>query len=463
MYMIKRIITGWLILCLLVFSSCGAYFNQPLNTLPARIGESTFESRLKDVSPVKPIEAAVYKFRDQTGQYKLVEGGISYSTAVTQGATSILIKALEDSKWFVPIERENVSNLLNERQIIRSTRDEFNRKNNIPANQQTDLPPLLFAGVLFEGGIISYDSNMITGGAGARYFGAGASTQYRQDVISIYLRAVSTSNGKVLKTVYITKTILSQALDVSLFRYVNVKRLLEVETGVTQNEPAQMAVKEAIEKAVENIIIEGVIDGLWQPEGGPLVAQRLKEEYEKEEKHAESTRILNRTFQNYRGSSGFNFASGGAMMDGDYPGATIGYNHRAEIKAFLTPKMNVGVSGGLFKLKNEDVFKKTFYSIDANFEYILLPFEKITPIVYGGGGFMMSKTFKPEPKLQYGLGLEYMISKKLGFRVFGEQNIMTNDKLDDLVQGKRDDYFWRFGVSLNFYLGQPFDKAKSKY
>jgi hypothetical protein len=60
---------------------------------------------------------------------------------------------------------------------------------------------------------------------------------------------VSTSNGKILKSVYISKTILSQAIDQSLFKYVSFKRLLEVETGYTTNEPVQMAVTEAIESS----------------------------------------------------------------------------------------------------------------------------------------------------------------------------------------------------------------------
>jgi curli production assembly/transport component CsgG len=80
-------------------------------------------------------------------------------------------------------------------------------------------------------------------------FWAGGSVKYRQDRVTVYLRMVSTSNGKILNSVYVSKTILSQAIDQSL-RYVNFKRLLEVETGYTTNEPIQMAVTEAIEKAV---------------------------------------------------------------------------------------------------------------------------------------------------------------------------------------------------------------------
>ena len=130
--------------------------------------------------------------------------------------------------------------------------------------KDSQLTPLLFAGVLLEGGIISYDSNIITGGFGARYFGTGASTRYRQDRISIYLRLVSTSNGKILNTVYVSKTILSQSVDANLFKYVNIKRLLEVETGFTRNEPIQLAVTEAIEKAVEGLIVDGIKDNLWE-------------------------------------------------------------------------------------------------------------------------------------------------------------------------------------------------------
>ena len=261
------------VLIIYMFTSCGAYFNQPLVKDAARIGEEVFTGKYtRDIKPVQPIVVGVYKFRDQTGQYKQVESGMSYSTAVTQGATTILIKALEDSKWFTPIERENISNLLNERQIIRSTRQEESKKQ---GNKEVrPLAPLLFAGIILEGGIVSYDSNIITGGAGARYFGAGASTQYRQDRITVYLRAVSTSSGRILKTVYISKTILSQAIDINLFRYVKLKRLLEIETGISQNEPGQLAVKEAIEKAVESLIIEGVISGVWQAREDQYIVDR---------------------------------------------------------------------------------------------------------------------------------------------------------------------------------------------
>ena len=108
---------------LLLLSSCGTYFNQPFSYQPSRTGEfSASTEPLLELPPAAdPVEVAVYNFSDQTGQYKAIENGSTFSTAVTQGATTILIKALEDSGWFIPIERESLSNLSTERNIIRNT------------------------------------------------------------------------------------------------------------------------------------------------------------------------------------------------------------------------------------------------------------------------------------------------------------------------------------------------------
>jgi curli production assembly/transport component CsgG len=303
-------------------SGCGTYFNQPIQPQEARIGEVTPRSSvLKNLPlPNEPVVVGVYNFKDQTGQYKNVEAGSTFSTAVSQGATTILIKALEDSKWFTPIERENFANLLNERNIIRTTRDEYRKKKN---PNEPSLPPLLYAGILLEGGIISYDSNIVTGGLGARYFGVGGSTQYREDRITVYLRAVSTSNGKVLKTVYVSKTILSQAVSASLFRYVNFQRLLEVETGFTKNEPVQLAMKDAIETAVESLIIEGIQDKLWSTAEGEQTNKELVEAYQKEKEMDESTLLYDRVQTPKDFSNVFTVTGSIPLLNGDYSKKTI--------------------------------------------------------------------------------------------------------------------------------------------
>ena len=455
----------YIIILFLLLTSCGAFLNQPYKQERARIGETTPVTRkLKEFPlPQEPVVAAVYNFKDQTGQYKAVENGSTFSTAVSQGATTMLNKALEDSKWFTVIERENLSNLLNERNIIRSTRAEYKKNKNTRTNT-AKLPALLFAGVLLEGGIISYDTNIITGGAGARYLGIGSSTQYRQDRITVYLRAVSTSSGKILKTVYISKTILSQAVSLNLFKYVKYQQLLESEIGYTKNEPVQLAMKEAIDKAVKNLIVEGVIDGLWMPKGGQPSVDLIKEEYLKEKADAEATILLDRKLEDRRGRFAVSVSGGAAMMAGDYPNPKASIMANSSLKFFLNKtNFNLSFKMGYLKLENEQSFSEQFITTDVNLEYNLLPYDKLTPFVYGGFGVtsLFGTMNKAYAKFQYGFGLEYLPVNNVGIKIYGEQNLMFTDKLDGIVNGKRDDYFWRFGVGLNFYIGNAHKSVKS--
>ncbi len=446
--------------CVLLLSGCGTYFNQPITIETARIGEDTEVTKtLRDFpSPVEPVVVGVYKFRDQTGQYKPTESGNTFSTAVTQGATTILIKALEDSKWFVPIERENLSNLLNERNIIRSTRKEY-RKSTNPNEPQ--LPPLLYAGIILEGGIVSYDSNIITGGLGARYFGVGASTQYRQDRITIYLRAVSTSSGKILKTVYVSKTILSQALDANFFRYVRFRRLLEAETGFTKNEPAQLAVSEAIEKAVESLIIEGIEDKLWAVNAKPETVNKLIGEYNAEKDEAQNTALYDRYFKERRGKTSIFIKGGTALISGDFNNPELTYSARIGARRYVNPYLNVNASIHKFELTNQNAFSSGFNAVDLNTALNLLPFEKVSPFFFGGIGLVNDDDFDNTSfKFQYGGGVEYLVSDKIGISINATHNLVLGDELDTIVQGKRDDQYFDFSLGFNWYFGNPMKMSK---
>lgn len=205
--------------------------------------------------PVGSIPVSVYSFRDQTGQYKPQTNVSSFSTAVTQGANSILIQALHESDWFTPVEREGLQNILTERKIIRAGQSDN--------PNQTELPPLTTAKIILEGGIISYDTNVKTGGLGMEYFGIGASELYREDAISIYLRAVDVRTGQVLLSVATSKKVLSQEMRAGFFRYVSYKRLAEAEAGFSDNEPMSICVTQAIEKALTDLITKGIDRGLW--------------------------------------------------------------------------------------------------------------------------------------------------------------------------------------------------------
>jgi len=213
----------------------------------------------------KPISVAVYSFRDQTGQRRPQSNIASLSTAVTQGAETFLIKALQDvgnGRWFDVVERVGLDNLTKERLIIRQMREAYEGANAKP------LMPMQFAGIIIEGGIIGYDSSTKSGGVGARVFGIGKQTQWSQDIVTISLRAVSVNTGKVLTSVTVQKTIISSADAVTAMRFFDMgTRAFESEAGLTINEPGTYAVKAAIEAGVVELIKDGARKGLWNYKG----------------------------------------------------------------------------------------------------------------------------------------------------------------------------------------------------
>ena len=206
-----------------------------------------------------PITVAVYGFKDLTGQMKPNDRVAVFSRAVTQGAEVFLIKNLQDSKnWFRVVERVGLDNLVKERQLIRNQREVYEGKEAKP------LKPLTVAGVIIEGGIIGYDSNIRSGGNGARFLGIGGSQQYRVDEVTVSLRLVSINSGEVLITTAVSKTIYSTAHNVGVLRFVDAgTKALELESGTALNEPTTYAVRVAIEQAVYEMIMEGQRKGLW--------------------------------------------------------------------------------------------------------------------------------------------------------------------------------------------------------
>ena len=211
----------------------------------------------------KPV-VAVYGFNDLTGQRKSVDNIASFSTAVTQGGTEMLIDALKTAgggTWFRVVERQGIDNLVRERQIVRSTRQDVAKAN---GTEPTGVGPLLFAGMIIEGGIIGYDTNMETGGRGARTLGVGFSKMYRKDVVTVSVRAVSVLTGEVLLNVQAKKSVLSYGSSGDVFRfYEQGTQLIEYEDGVGNNESVTYAVRAAIEAAVLELIYQGHDRKFW--------------------------------------------------------------------------------------------------------------------------------------------------------------------------------------------------------
>ena len=181
----KAIQQKLLYLLVLSLSSCALIVDPldngipPIRTIePAEVG--SLLTKLSEVSPPirKPV-VAVYpnSFKDDTGQRRSNSQYASFSTAITQSPDAYLIRALKHSGVFEVVERTGLDNLTKERQIIRSTRESFDEKQKVK--------PLIFASLLMTGSVVGIDTNLLSGGSGARYLGIGASKQYRQDSVTL--------------------------------------------------------------------------------------------------------------------------------------------------------------------------------------------------------------------------------------------------------------------------------------
>ena len=227
----------------------------------ARVERVTLQKLLDLPKPNQKAVIAVYEFKDLTGQRKPSNKMALFSTAVTQGAENYLIEALRkagNGEWFVVVERVGLDHLTKERQLIKSTRQTYD------GEKGNTLKPILFAGIILEGGIVSYDSDIMTGGNGARYLGIGNTNQYRKDDITVSVRAVLVQTGEVMLNTTVSKTILSAGVSRDVFRFTELgTELVEIETGYTQTEATGYATRSAIETAVYSLVKEGLEKQLW--------------------------------------------------------------------------------------------------------------------------------------------------------------------------------------------------------
>lgn len=247
-------------LCIAGGLLAGCQSGQQLDTPAATLTAPTKTSpKVRAIPlPAVPVDVAVYDFPDLTGQAKPNESFAEYSRAVTQGGSAILVDVLKKTgggQWFRVVERSGLKNLVQERTLIENTQRAYGR--------QSGLPPVRFAGLLLEGGIVGYDSNELTGGAGARYLGIGGDVQYRSDVVTVNLRAVSVQTGEVLASTTTTKQVYSVQVRAGAYKFATAGELLEVELGQSRNDPGSLAVREGIELAVYSLTVDGVRQGLW--------------------------------------------------------------------------------------------------------------------------------------------------------------------------------------------------------
>mgnify|MGYP003119414475 CR=1 FL=1 len=256
-----------LLVCLSVIStsSCVSVQNHVVpKREKAQISKVYTHELLQARCPEKKIVVALYPsgFMDNTGQRKSNSETSSFSTAITQDPSAYLIRALDKAGlnncgFFTVVERIGLESIAKERQLIRQTRSQF--------KEEDKLQPLIFAGLIMQGSVVGYESNVTSGGVGARYLGIGASKEYRTDTLTVSLRTVSVFSGRVLIEVLTTKTILSVRNSQDVFKFVaQGTELVEVENSFVENESMNVALQMAIESAVLQTIKEGYAKEYWK-------------------------------------------------------------------------------------------------------------------------------------------------------------------------------------------------------
>ena len=262
----------WLVTVVFVLSSCAAFapvgHTNCADLLKCEekpeIIRPTLQALLEIPTPRQKAVVAVYDFPDLTGQRKPSSKMALFSTAVTQGANSYVLDALSyvsDGNFFTVLDRSSSSlnNLSKERQIIK------NQRVAVEGSGATKLPPLLFAGLILEGQIVSYDSSILSGGNGFRIKGfSPATNQWRVDTVEVSMRLVLTQTGETISNITVKKEILSASVSRDVWRFWEQgTELIELETGYTQTEATGYAIRSAIELGLYKLIEEGKSQKYW--------------------------------------------------------------------------------------------------------------------------------------------------------------------------------------------------------
>ena len=251
----KSVSTLFVLICLLNLTACSRFGNKEV--VPAEQASLSLldSDSYRNLPTSAPLIVGVYEFTDQTGQRAVLDRPTSeMSTAVPQGLASMLVqelKAVDDGKWFRVVEREGISKILNERQIVTAT-----------LGDDGQLQPLLLPGIIITGGAVSYDRKVYQEFNGLGVASVNAKNEVYSDQVSIALRVVSVQTGEVIEAIFVTKSILSQMNGLSGLKIINTTTL-GLEAGSVENEPVSIATRMAIAAAVEELRKRGIENQWW--------------------------------------------------------------------------------------------------------------------------------------------------------------------------------------------------------
>ncbi|GAB4159878.1 MAG: hypothetical protein Tsb0033_15070 [Winogradskyella sp.] len=159
-------------------------------------------------------------------------------------------------------------------------------------------------------------------------------------------------------------------------------------------------------------------------------------------------------FLEFRGTHVVDAAFGTSLLLGDYPESKPNIFFRIGYKYHINRNLNINLSFNKYNLSVSETLEQGYMSFDLNLEYMVIPHKAFTPFLFGGYGYNASNYFEEsQTKLQFGLGLEYMVMEGVGLKLFGDYNYVLSNELEGLISPANDESFLRIGLGVNLYLG----------
>ncbi len=159
-------------------------------------------------------------------------------------------------------------------------------------------------------------------------------------------------------------------------------------------------------------------------------------------------------FLELRGTHVVDAGFGTAMILGDYPDSELDVFFRLGYKYHIISNLNVNLSFNKYNIALNDTVNEGFMSFDLNLEYLVTPYSEFSPFIFGGYGYNASSSFEEtHTKVQFGLGLEYLIMDGLGVKLFGDYNFVLSNEQEGLIMPDSDESFLRIGLGVNLYFG----------
>jgi len=211
-------------------------------------------SYLKNLpKPINKIAVAVYGINDRTGQYLQKDNGTSNSTAISQGATDMLIGSLVKSGRFVVADRSILNPFMTEQDLKRKKYQSFN------SNEPFKLDKLIESRYIITGSITEYGI-IDTGGTRVKINGKGLNGENAIAYAALDLRVVDSETNEVVYTVSLKDGITGEKKGLDILSFFGGDILVDLESGVGYQEPINLVVRRLIDAAVYDMSVNFFAD-----------------------------------------------------------------------------------------------------------------------------------------------------------------------------------------------------------